>query len=740
MVVEKIRLFLALLAILVFSVSCVNAGIETGKIFVGTVWDAKFESVACKYPGDGSILYDGLTEMGLNDNLFRFQGNELLKSDYYAAGVLSDEFKLAWFDDVWKNPSRAGCFNKNTASELDYYLEQAHPVADILSYAALLSGDNIYGIEPYIKGNLPGDFNKAINAICDSAGGCGEVSGDIPEELKIAITPLLWSIFGGMEARKKMDGELQGNHDPEWWFNYGGGIIIKNTADQEPDLLNSDDRSYLLGAGGGRKDLYKSAAGIAFSIENIRWEAFWNMENVEYSLKTEAGWILIRDSTNHKYWDEGRDLLLVIDLGGDDQYLEPMGANESAKNSVSIAIDLSGNDFYGYEEFGTAYDREGLPPSDKFGRFSGNTRLGNVSMSDECRQGAGRNGIGMLFDMGSGNDSYQSLRCSQGYAHIGVGVQLDQGGDNIFTSESASQGFAQFGIGLHITSGDGNDKRSSFSYSQGLGFVKGIGISLDKSGADSYVCDHGDSEKGGIPLYYSAQLKDKGNLSFCQGVGYGYRGEGKVKNFGSGGFGILRDLSGDDIYDACTFTQGSAYWQGVGLLSDGEGSDKYDACWYMQGGSAHYAVAIHADLGLGNDEYNLKRTPYHVGLGSGHDFSVGVFINEAGDEIYGVPNLSAGASNCNGIGLFVDNGGNDLYRSDSDYGSGMGNVSEECKDTRSASRSIGIMIDAGGADVYEYPKSVFPTPANNAKWGHSRNGLASEYGFGIDKEGESGVH
>ena len=51
------------------------------------------------------------------------------------------------------------------------------------------------------------------------------------------------------------------------------------------------------------------------------------------------------------------------------------------------------------------------------------------------------------------------------------------------------------------------------------------------------------------------------------------------------------------------------------------------------------------------------------------------------------------------------------------------------------------MIVAGSAeDVYDYPKSKFPIPGNNTTWGHKRNGLDSEYGVGIDAEGESGIH
>src|SRR5207237_963247 len=101
--------------------------------------------------------------------------------------------------------------------------------------------------------------------------------------------------------------------------------------------------------------------------------------------------------------------------------------------------------------------------------------------------------------------------------------------------------------------------------------------------------------------------------------------------------------------------------------------------------------------------------------------------NEGGPDEYRIAGLGAGASNCNGIGVFVDAAGDDVYLAASDYGSGMGNVSSECINTRPNAKSIGIMIDSGGADAYTYPTSPYPVPAEGALWGHARNNLPSEH-------------
>jgi hypothetical protein len=203
---------------------------------------------------------------------------------------------------------------------------------------------------------------------------------------------------------------------------------------------------------------------------------------------------------------------------------------------------------------------------------------------------------------------------------------------------------------------------------------------------------------------------------------------------------VLRDLGGDDRYEASVFGQGTGYWQGTGLLSDGDGADVYDAYWYVQGAAAHYAVGILTDDGTGDDVFDGTRPTRNMSLGSGHDYSVGVLISEGGDDEFHIGTLAVGASNCNGVGLFVENGGDDRYLATSDYSSGMGNVSSECLASRPDAVSIGVMIDAGGLDTYTYPASTFPLPSEGGTWGHARNDLPSEHGAGLDASGESGVH
>jgi len=733
-----LKLFFAVIGVL-FITGCVIARDEAK-------WDRVFNAPQCRARGEAPLLDKALEQAGLGRQEFNFDRNDLSDSPYYNAGVLQDEFLLPWFEWLRENPAYAGCFEGETAGALDYYLDQPHPVASTIRHAAGLLGsapdsEDSSVAAMYISSN----FTSAISALCASAGECKDPEGDMPEDLGGALTPIIFALIEGIEARKNMDNEIGKPHDADWWQKYGGNILIISDSGH-PDILNTEDRAYLLG-NGSRQDLYKASAKIAFAIEHVDWSPFVGREGIKYDLYTKAGWIKIRDGSDNIYVEDGKDVLFLLDLGGNDEHLDAVGSNKSGANPVSVAIDLSGSDKYHYKTRETLYDREGLLPADIDGRYGGNEEYGNFSPSDQCRQGAARNGIAMLFDFGVEDDYFRSLRCSQGYAHLGVGVLFVEGGNDAFLSESASQGSAQFGIALLIVGGEGNNIFRSFTFSQGFGYVRGAGFLLNNGGDDQYICNHGDPEQGGIPLYKSAQLPGKGNASFCQGAGFGFRGDGEFNKFReyqkshlSGGIGILRDIYGNDTYEASVFAQGAGYWQGTGILSDGGGSDKYDAYWYVQGGSAHYAVAIFVDAGEGDDIFNGARRAINVALGTGHDFSIGVFINERGNDIYYIPNLSAGASNCNGIGLFVDNNGDDKYIAVSDYGSGMGNVSGECIETRPNAVNIGIMIDAGGKDEYSYPESKFPIPGDGKTWGHKANNLKSEYGAGIDGEGETGVH
>jgi hypothetical protein len=684
--------------------------------------------------GAGPVLQSALEAAGLTLDTFGSSDADFEESG--AGTVLADPMRLSWFPALRAHPARAACFEGTAVWPLDQAMRGKHPVSDAIHRAAALL-DRAASVPTVTAGT----FAAEIDALCTGAASpCGAPSGTMPADVGAALAPLVHALGMGIDARHATDTP---GIDPAFWTNDAGYLLFGFNVD--PAVLARPAQFEAL-VGQKRIGLYAAAAAIARAAESIDWAPFRGRTRVRYDLATAAGAIQLRGGENDTYATD-QDVLLRVDLGGDDVYRDSAGANRSASNAVSVVIDVAGNDHYGYDVVASPYDRDGLLPADAAGRYQGSSDddcratgacYGPLSLSVASRQGGARNGIAMLLDL-AGDDEYRSLRASQGYAQFGVGVLFDGGGDDHYLAEAVSQGAAQFGIGLLIDVGCGNDEHRSITESQGFGYVGGAGFLLDDGGDDVYFCDHGDPARGGIRVYGSPQTTVTGNSSFCQGAGFGMRYD-PIGLYLSGGIGILRDDSGDDRYDASVFAQGTGYWQGTGILSDGGGADRYQATWYIQGAAAHYAVGILVDDGPGDDVFDADMPPANMSLGSGHDFSAGVLIDEAGDDTYHVTSLAVGSSNCNGSGLFVDNGGNDHYVITGDYNMGMGNVSTECVDTRPTARSMGIFVDAGGTDVYEAEASTFPRPANDQAWRYVRSSHPGERGGGADGNGESGVH
>ncbi len=449
----------------------------------------------------------------------------------------------------------------------------------------------------------------------------------------------------------------------------------------------------------GWTDLYQGAHDLAAAVENAALETETGARGFSFDVDTPLGRVVIADAADQIHDDTAGPVLLLVDTGGNDTYRFPAGASSAWDHPISVVIDLAGDDTYGYTEVADPGD-SGRLPSDHDGRFiSGDVTKGETarSKSDQARQGAGRCGIGMLFDF-AGNDHYRSLRMSQGFGALGVGVLVDRAGDDVYEAEAGAQGAAVFGIGL-LLDGTGNDRHRIYSYGQGFGFVKGFGALVDGSGDDDTFADPGAPDEGGDPLYFSPQLPGRGNTSFVQGAGFGRADSGAGAGSMSGGIGVLVDLAGSDHYTASVFGQGAAYFFGTGILVDAGGDDRYEGKWYLQGAAAHNALAVFHDL-AGDDRYNTGTIkPVATSMGVGHDFSVGWMIDDAGNDIYNAPGLALGAGNACGWGFFIDGGGDDTYTASADRT--LGAVGETADDAFYAARpTIGVSVDRGGSNAY----------------------------------------
>lgn len=337
--------------------------------------------------------------------------------------------------------------------------------------------------------------------------------------------------------------------------------------------------------------------------------------------------------------EEGDDVALVIDLGGNDTWIR--GASAGPKRPVCVCLDLDGDDRYvGRKDFS----------------FGG--ALGGVAIQWDC----------------GGNDLYDAGHCSLGAGILGVGILVDEGGDDVYRSKDFGQGAGAFGVGILLDKA-GNDLRHVDLYGQGYGSTWGCGVLADLAGHDVY-------DAGGA--HSDAPLHRDRTLSLSQGFGFGMRPDA------SGGVGVLVDVAGNDRYSADIFGQGCSYWFALGLLIDDDGNDTYTLGHYGQGSGIHLSAAMLLDR-AGQDLYFDE---YGVGIGGAHDLAAGILLDRAGDDHYVGSGGSQGGALTNSVALLLDDSGDDEYTAVR-IGASHG-AATPARDTG----GIGLLLDAGGKDVF----------------------------------------
>ncbi len=377
----------------------------------------------------------------------------------------------------------------------------------------------------------------------------------------------------------------------------------------------------------------------------------------ETYLGKQKGWAVGGTGNDHYVGDYS----FILDLGGDDTY--ELSYDPAHPHGV-IIIDLGGNDHY----------------------------IGKTDFTI----GSGCFSTGILLDFGGGDDHYEGRSFSLGSGYFGLGLLYDDGGNDRYDGDTHVEGAGTFGLGLLIDEA-GRDVYNAALYSQGFGFIQGMGVLYDMEGNDSYYA-------GG--KYKDILRYEDRYLSLSQGFGFGLR------PYCSGGIGALIDLKGNDNYFTDIFGQGASYWWSLGLLYDSSGNDNYQSYQYAQGTATHMSLGILRD-DYGNDVYSGK------GLmqGVGHDYSCGILLDRHGNDTYTAYDLSQGAGSANGAGILIDCEGDDRY---------FVKNPKNCQgfgDSRRDFGSIGLFIDLGGEDQYS------GNGRNNAYWKTD-----SKWGGGMDIE------
>ena len=352
--------------------------------------------------------------------------------------------------------------------------------------------------------------------------------------------------------------------------------------------------------------------------------------------------------------------MLTIDLGGDDCYYNNCATADWLTRPLSLAIDFEGNDKYGRA------DKPARICSSQFG-------------------------LSILLDR-NGNDYYYGGSYSNAFTFGGFSLLLDENGDDTYVCDNFGIGSAFHGYSALIDK-KGKDSYLSGSYAQGFGSTGGVGLLLESEGNDSIISETG---------------------SFCQGASKGrWADAGDGFSLG-GGYGILVNTSGDDIYRSLSFSQGASYYHGMGILSDLSGKDTYDAESHSQGAAIHFTTAAFTDI-KGNDVYN-KNIPANKLTqitGYARDNSYSFFMELSGDDEYHFGNKSFGVGDIEAIGSSADMEGDDKYfwhrngiydgfgsfgRAQGLEGTAMSVAKYPLPDR--INTTAGIAIDGQGADMY----------------------------------------
>ncbi len=355
--------------------------------------------------------------------------------------------------------------------------------------------------------------------------------------------------------------------------------------------------------------------------------------------ETALGLIVIGGAGPNVYQLDHR-FALVLDLGGDDQYLGEIAAPGDPERGVSVVIDLAGDDRYHPTTLGLA---------------------------------TGRLGLGLLVDR-AGHDTYELADGAGGTGFAGIGVLYDMAGDDRYHGSRLTQGAAFAGLGL-LLDASGHDAHTSFGYAIGFGGPLGTGAVIDVAGNDRYQCG------GKYPSHYNADDApgaQPGDPQFqydAFGIGAGagkrlYLPDAQPRSYAlAGGVGVVLDLSGHDTYQSSNFSQGVGYFFGAGMKLDLDGHDEHQAARYGHGAAAHGGVGLHVDY-RGDDRYGSSGPFYNGGVAWEASVALAVDAGQ-GNDIYDLRRSDGlGRADHRGWSLFADDGGRDRYL----VGVGLGRV------------------------------------------------------------------
>jgi hypothetical protein len=353
---------------------------------------------------------------------------------------------------------------------------------------------------------------------------------------------------------------------------------------------------------------------------------------------------------------------LVVDLGGNDRYRGSLGAS-SLTRGVGAMLDLAGDDAY------DARDRA---------------------------LGCGIVGVGVLLDA-TGNDVYaQTGTLGEGAGQFGLGVLADLGGDDRYAIAYSGQGCGFFGVGVLLDAA-GEDRYALWSDGQGFGGVAGVGVLADgalrslRVRADPRSRDACQHFGRAAPL----RLQRPGLLD-----GPPRRRRRRSLMGGRTRRAARRRRERHVLRRELGAGHGLLVRHGRPLGRRRQRRIRRRLVELRVG----RALLLGA-RGRGCDD--LHRVTQNWGPGYGHDFTVGIACDLAGNDRYECA-VGCGHSINRSVGMLLDGQGDDVYAITTAGGRpGMAPLDPRILDRSgktslywTESTSLGLFVDAGGKDLY----------------------------------------
>ncbi len=627
-------------------------------------------------------------------------------------------YKLRHFDDLFAEPLATISFTRMLGNAARLHLDPevlAKPAEK--SDGALYQAVHALGVDPKFGAfrayscNLtaePTPLDRAILEVYRAAGRPSRyVTFGTPSPYPLTEADLAAAVLAVPESARPILGQLVLNVlDAHTWATRAMRNVPMelrvavsrrlNIGEEEVDALDYapefDDMARLL----DEASLWYAALKCVQALDDARLQlaALDESPPFEFAWQTPLGWIRIYGSGGDVI--DGRDALLIVDLGGDDRYSGPAGAS-AADRPIGLVLDMGGDDRYS---------------------------------ADVPAQGAGICGVGIVLDA-AGNDRYEAHTMAQGAGQFGLGALIDLAGDDHYFSNYSAQGCGFFGVGL-LLDADGTDQYTVYSDGQGFGGANGVGVLADRAGDDRYEAVR-DSNLTRRPSYHSPD--ENISVSNAQGCAMGRRGDGADGHAWAGGLGALLDLDGNDKYVSGNWSMGTGYWFGTGLLYDAAGNDEYRGVCWSQGTGAHFCIGALLDEG-GNDVHAAEATS-NLSLAMAHDFTIGLLVNIGGDDEYTLRKDAGVAHSLNrSVAMLIDVGGDDSYSCLAERYPGVARNDEKFRARSGVSTyfadttSIALFLDVGGNDSYD------PARDNDTHWldpPDSPNWADRNFSVGVDR-------